>query len=166
METPLEYKARILGLMEGKEPLEVLRATPGNLATLIANASGEDLRWRPGKDTWSVGEILAHLADAEVGAYWRYRQIIEHDGITLSPFGQDLWAELGHYSDRDPHESLELFRLLRAEDLKMLENLTQDQWQRRGVHAERGPMTVRDLAVQIAGHDLNHVAQVHRILNS
>jgi hypothetical protein len=48
----------------------------------------------------------------------------------------------------------------------MLDNLTEDQWQRKGIHAERGPMTVRDLSAQIAGHDLNHVAQVRQILNS
>jgi hypothetical protein len=42
--------------------------------------------------------------------------------------------------------------------------LTPEEWQRNGIHAERGPMTVRDLAVQIAGHDLNHLEQVRKIL--
>jgi uncharacterized damage-inducible protein DinB len=166
METPLEYKARILKLMEGKDSLEVLRATPSRLATLIADVPDDALRKRPSPEKWSVGEILVHLAEAEVGAFWRYRQIIEHDGIALSAFAQDLWAELGHYSACNARESLELFRLLRAADLRMLDNLTEDQWQRKGIHAERGPMTVRDLSAQIAGHDLNHVAQVRQILNS
>jgi hypothetical protein len=31
-------------------------------------------------------------------------------------------------------------------------------------HAERGEMSVRDLALQIAGHDLNHVEQIRKIL--
>jgi len=46
----------------------------------------------------------------------------------------------------------------------MFDKLTPEEWQRHGVHTERGEMTVRDLAVQIAGHDINHIAQIQAIL--
>ena len=46
----------------------------------------------------------------------------------------------------------------------MFAQLTPEEWQRNGIHAERGPMTVRDLALQIAGHDLNHLEQIRKIL--
>jgi hypothetical protein len=32
------------------------------------------------------------------------------------------------------------------------------------VHGERGPMTVRSLMEHMAGHDLNHLEQIKRIL--
>jgi DinB family protein len=164
LETPLQYKARILGLMEGKDPVAVQRTTYPELARLVAGVSPEKLRQRPEPDRWSAAEVLAHLAEAEVVSTWRYRQMLEHDGCTLMGYGQELWASLGQYSERDPRESLEQIRLLRETNLRMFDRLTDEQWQRKGVHAERGPMTVRDLAVQIAGHDINHVAQVRRIL--
>jgi len=164
METFDQYKARILKLVEGKDPVAVQRTTVAALDRLIAEVPTEKLSARPSADRWSVAEVLAHLSEAEVSAFWRYRQIIEHDGCTLSPYGQDLWATLGHYGSRDPQESLALFRLLRAANLQMFDSLSEEQWERRGVHAERGPMTVRDLAGQIAGHDINHLAEVRRIL--
>jgi len=164
METPMQYKARILKLMEGKDPVTVQRETFAELSGLVAGRSDEELRKRPAPDKWSVAEILAHLAEAEVVSTWRYRQMLEHDGCTLPGYGQDLWADLGQYSTRDPHESLEQIRLLRESNLRMFDRLTEEQWQRKGVHAERGPMTVRDLAVQIAGHDINHLAQVRATL--
>ena len=46
----------------------------------------------------------------------------------------------------------------------MFDKLTPEQWLRHGIHAERGEMTVRELALQIAGHDVNHVAQIEAIL--
>lgn len=57
-----------------------------------------------------------------------------------------------------------LFRLLREANLRMFAQLTPEEWQRNGIHAERGSMTVRDLALQIAGHDLNHLEQIRKIL--
>lgn len=164
METPQQYKARIVGLMEGKDPVAVQRETVRELVHLIASIPVEKLGQRPAQDKWSVAEILAHLADAEVGSTWRYRQMIEHDGVPLSSFNQDLWERLGEYSSRSPEDSLELFRLLREANLKMFDRLTPEEWQRHGMHAERGRMSVTDLAVQIAGHDINHLAQLRKMV--
>ena len=164
METPTQYKERILGLMEGKDPVAVQRDTSQLFADLIQGIPAEKLRERPAPDRWSVAEILAHISEAEIGSSWRYRQMIEHDGGPLSSYDQDLWEALGEYASRDAEKSLQLFRLLREANLRMFDRLTPQQWQRHGVHAERGRMSVRDLAVQVAGHDLNHVAQIRTIL--
>ncbi len=159
-----EYKARILSYVEGKDPIEVQRQTPEVLAQLIAGVPDAKLRERPGSEKWSAAELLAHLADAEVGCFWRYRQMIEHDGSPLLPYDQELWNRLGDNGSRSPAESLQLFRLLRESNVGMLERLSGEQWERHGMHAERGRMSVRDLAAQIAGHDLNHLEQIRGIL--
>lgn len=162
----MQYKARILALMEGRDPVSVQGETARQLAHLVEGVPAEKLRQSPAPDKWSVIEILAHLADAEVGSTWRYRQMIEHDGIALTSFDQGLWQRLGQYSSRDPEESLRLFSLLRQTNLQLFDRLTPVEWERHGVHAERGPMSVRDLAIQIAGHDLNHVEQIRTILGN
>ncbi len=164
MSTPAQYKARILSYVEGKDPVAVQSETIGSLTQLLHAAPQNKLRQRPAPDRWSVTELLAHLADAEIGSSWRYRQMIEHNGCPLSPFDQELWNKLGDYANRPPAESLELFRLLREANLRMFAQLTPEQWQRHGVHAERGEMSVHDLALQIAGHDLNHLEQIRKIL--
>lgn len=164
MATAAEYKARILSYVEGKDPIAVQRGTLDSLAQLLEGVPESKLRERPAADKWSVAELLAHLADAEIGASWRYRQMIEHNGCPLAPYDQDLWNELGNYASRPPADALQLFRLLREANLRMFEQLTPEQWQCHGIHAERGEMTVRDLALQIAGHDLNHLEQVRQIV--
>jgi hypothetical protein len=164
MATAADYKARILSYVEGKDPVAVQRETPELLARAIKGLSHDKLRSRPAPDKWSVNELLAHFAEAEMGAFWRYRQMIEHNGCPLPSYDQELWSQLGDYSSQNPDDSLQLFTLLRRANLGMFERLTPEQWQRHGVHSERGEMTVRDLALQIAGHDVNHLQQVRAIL--
>ena len=113
---------------------------------------------------WSVAELVAHFAEAEVVNTWRYRQMIEHDGCPLPGYDQEVWHKLGDYGSRRPEDSLMSFRLLREANLQMFARLTPEEWQRKGIHAERGPTTVRDLVVLIAGHDLNHLEQTRKIL--
>jgi DinB superfamily len=164
MATAAEYKARILSYVEGKDPVAVQRETPEALAQLVAGVPSERLGTRPAPDKWSVAELLVHFAEAEIAASWRYRQMIEHSGCPLQGYDQELWHNLGDYAGRDPQQSLQLFTLLRKNNVDMFERLKPEQWECYGMHAERGQMSVRDLLQQLAGHDLNHLIQIRGIL--
>ena len=146
------------------DPLAMQREAPQTLARLIDGAPDEILSRRPAPGKWSIRAILAHLAEDELASSWRYRQMIEHSGITLLGFDQDEWARLGDYDSWTPHEALEMFRLLREANLRVFARLTPEEWQCYGIHAERGRMTVADLARHMAGHDENHINQVRSIL--
>ena len=159
-----DYQARLNAYTEGKDPLVMQQEAPAILLELIDGVNETELQKRPAPEKWSVGEILAHLAEDELATSWRYRQIIEHCGCDLASFDQDQWAHLGDYTSWNPKEALELFRLLRMANLRMLGRLSADEWQKFGVHAERGKITVSDLARHMAGHDMNHIDQIQRIL--
>jgi hypothetical protein len=160
-----EYLARIREYAQRGDPLDLQRQAPAVLAGLLAHASIERLTTRPSPEKWSIGEILAHLAEDEIATAWRYRQMVEASGIALAGFDQDLWARAGDYGSRAPDESLALFRLLRNVNLQFLRRLTVEQWECFGIHTERGRITVRDLAVHMVGHDANHVEQIRKILS-
>jgi DinB family protein len=163
-DTP-DYLARIRDQASGKDPLTAQAQSPALIAELIANIPADRLTIRPAPAKWSVAEILAHLAEDEIATACRYRQMVEHSGIALAGFDQDLWANLGNYSARDPHDSLTLYRLLREANLHFLRALTPEQWDSFGIHAERGRITVRDLVTHMAGHDMNHIAQIQKMLS-
>lgn len=163
-ETEEQYKKRLAGYIEGKDPLVIQRETPATLAHLIDGVSGQQLGHQPSPDKWSIVEILAHLAEDELATSWRYRQMIEHDGETLPGFDQELWARLGNYATWNVRDAFELFRLLREANLRMLSALSPEEWERRGNHVERGNLTVRELARHMAAHDVNHIQQIERLL--
>ena len=162
-ETVDEYKGRILGYLAGADPLVLQAKAPDVLAALVEGLSPEHLGQRPAPGKWSIGEIVAHLADDELVGAYRIRLILSVPGTPIQAFDQDVWARTGRYGTRDIAESLALYRALRLANLKLLQSLTPMEWDMFGVHAERGIESLRDIAMYFAGHDINHFRQIESI---
>ena len=163
-ETPQEYIKRILGNLEGLDPLKVQAGTAKKLERMIKGVPASKLCKRPAPEKWSAGEILAHLADSEIVIGWRLRQILGAPGTPIQAYDQDSWAAAGHYEKRDPRKSAEQFRVVREANLALLKSLAPEQWTHHGMHAERGEETIERIVQMMAGHDINHTKQVERIL--
>lgn len=162
-ETGQQYTKRILSHIDGKDPLKVQKSTAKKLDKLTRRLSKKEIRRRPAPGKWSVAEILAHLADAEVVGSWRIRQILGADGTPIQAYDQNVWAETFRYEDRDPRESLRLFRVLRENNLLLLKSVPRKLWENHGMHAERGKETIAQIVRMFAGHDLNHLQQIEKI---
>jgi len=163
-ETPEQYTERILSYIEGKEPLAVQASTAERLNQLIKSVANSELRRRPASEKWSVSEIVAHLADAEIVISYRLRLVLGSPGTTIDAYDQGSWAVSGHYGDRDPQKSLEQFRVMREANLLLLELLKPEQWKHYGMHSERGQESIERMVRMHAGHDVNHLRQIENIL--
>ena len=163
-ETAEQYIQRILGHIEGKDAMKSQIAAPRKFARLIRGAPKSRLTRKPAPGKWSVSEILAHLSDTELVVGYRIRKILESNGTAIEAYDQDRWAAEGNYGKRDPRVSLALFTALRESNLRLMRSLSKEQWQRYGMHAERGKESVETILRMAAGHDLNHIEQVERIL--
>jgi len=163
-ETPQQYTKRIMAHSEGEEPMKVQANTPKRLEKLIKGVSAAKLRKRPEPNKWSVAEIIAHLADVEIVVGWRMRLILGAPGTPVQAFDQDSWVTALHYDERDPKKDLAQHRVLREANLAMLKTLTPEQWKHFGMHSERGQESIEHFVRLIAGHDLNHIQQIERIL--
>jgi hypothetical protein len=165
-ETAQEYTQRLLGYLDGKPGLRVQQATPQRLSLLTKRVDRKKLAKRPAPGKWSVAEILAHMADSELAVAWRLRMILTSDGVPIQAYDQDVWAGTFNYSRRDPKDSLERFRILRASNVALLKNVPKNLLGNYGMHAERGKETISHLINMVAGHDLNHLRQVESIVET
>jgi hypothetical protein len=163
-ETVQEYTQRLLNYAEGKDPLRLQQAAPNRLALLVKGKTRKQLTRRPAPDKWSIAEIMAHLADAELAISWRLRQILASNAIPVQAYDQDLWAKTFDYAHRDPRQSLANFRALREANVTLLKSVPKKLWENYGVHQERGNESVSHIVRMAAGHDLNHLRQVETIL--
>jgi hypothetical protein len=163
-ETAEQYKARFATYTEGKDPVAMQCEAIQVITDLIAGVPVTKLKEPPVPGKWSVTEILMHLAEDELTSSWRYRQMLEHEIPLLAGFNQELWAEWSDYRSWAPDDALNMFRLLRRANLKLFAQLTPEQWERRGVHTERGRITIRELCRHMAAHDVNHIEQIRRIV--
>ena len=149
--------------METAALLERFRRAPELLAVVLTGVFGEeeDFTAAPGK--WSIRQLIAHLADTELVAAHRMRQVIAEDNPTLVAFDQEAWASCLDYARRKPKQSLETFRRLRAENCELVRELPPDAWQRKGNHTERGPVTLLELLQGYAEHVESHARQMQSI---
>ncbi|HVN03355.1 MAG TPA: DinB family protein [Bryobacteraceae bacterium] len=150
-------------MSEISELLERFRRGPELLALVLTGVSGEeeDFVTAPGK--WSIRQIIAHLADAEIVCAHRMRQIIAEDNPTLIAFDQEAWARNLDYARRKPKQSLESFRRVRAENYELLKELPEEKYARAGNHSERGPVTLRFQLELMAQHAESHARQMQGI---
>ncbi len=163
-ETVQDYIHRLLGYTGSKDPLKLLATAPQRIAKLLKGKSRAQLAKRPGPGKWSVVEILAHLADAEVAIGWRLRQILSTDGVELAAYDQDAWASTFNYAKRDPHNSMAAYAAARGANVLLLKAVPRKLWENAGLHSERGRESVAHMMQLAAGHDLNHEMQIERIL--
>jgi uncharacterized damage-inducible protein DinB len=163
-ETAQQYTHRILKNIEGRDALKTQAATAKTLSKLLKRATPAKLRKRPAPDKWSVAEILAHLADAEMIVGWRLRSILAAPGAPIQAYDQDALAAARNYAKHDAKKSLETFRVIRDANLALYKSLSPEQWKHYGMHAERGEETLERILHMMAGHDINHTIQIEQIL--
>jgi hypothetical protein len=157
------YGAAVLELVGDRNPIDVLRDTPGAAARAVATLTPQQLKTFEAPGKWSVAMVLRHLADTDVVWGWRMRLILAQDRPAITGFDQDLWAERLDYANADPNESLETFAILRRDNLRLIERATPEDLKRVGVHAERGEESAGLMVRLYAGHDLLHLNQIDRI---
>ena len=163
-ETSEQYKQRIYSYVAGRDAVKLQAAAGAKLAKLLRGVTPAKARKRPAPGKWSIAEIMAHLADTEVAMGWRVRMVLSQPGEAIQPFDQDAWAAAMRYEKRDARKSLEQFRGLREANVALLKSLAPEDWKKSSMHPERGELSVRAIAEMTAGHDLNHIAQIERIL--
>jgi hypothetical protein len=143
--------------------LERFRRGPELLAVVLTGVFGEEEDFVPVPGKWSIRQIVAHLADAEMVGAHRLRQVIAEDNPTLMAFDQDAWTRNLDYARRKPKQSLETFRRVRAENYDLLKGLPEIAFERAGNHTENGPMTLLRLLEGYAGHAETHARQLQAI---
>ena len=163
-ETADQYRERMFSHVGSNDPMKLQAAAPAKLARLLKGVTGAKARKRPAPGKWSIAEIVAHLADAELVGGYRIRAVLGAPGCPIIGFDQDVWVNALHYDKRTPQKSFEQYRALREANLALLKTLTPNQWKHEGIHNERGAESIGTIVRMFAGHDLNHFQQIERIL--
>lgn len=160
------YIEALLALLADRDPWEVQIGLVPRVRELIAGLDHQQLHHpeRPGK--WSIAAVIQHLADTEIVYGFRMRMILGSDKPLIQGYDQDDWARALHYDQSPADEALDELAVMRRANLRMLKGLDKDQWERVGIHSERGEESVRRIFDLIAGHDLVHLAQIARIKGS
>jgi len=142
------------------ELLERFRQSPSVLEKALDGVTEEESKFSPAPGKWTIREIARHLADTEIVAGWRLRQIIAEDRPALAMFDQDKWAANLNYNACDQRDSLLDFGVLRELNTSMLAAIPAEVYARVGIHPTRGETTLRFWVEIFTKHVDNHAGQI------
>jgi hypothetical protein len=148
------------------ETLDILERTPSVVGTLLRGTSPSWHAANEGPDTWSALDVVGHLIHGEETDWIPRAQIILEHGESR-PFERfDRFAQFGRFAGWSLDQLLDRFAHLRQANLKIVKDwrLTASQLALPGRHPELGSVTLRQLLATWAVHDLNHIAQIARVL--
>lgn len=140
-----------------------LATVPILIARITEASSEEDIHTPPVQGQWSIAEIFAHLRASDDMLMPRVYAILVRDQSPLTAYDERYWVEVVGYAEADFHPSLMLFTLRRAELVDVLRQLTSDDWQRIGIHEERGPISLLEMVKGWVEHEEEHYAQMANI---
>ena len=143
--------------------LKALREAGSSLISELYGIDEESLVWRPAEGEWSLKEIAAHLRDAEELALAQIDAFVAGSSSALPAWDVDLLPQERDYQSGEIARVLASFRGMRRETTYLLWALTEADWQRSAEHPYRGPVTLGELARELAQHDLEHLWQVRQL---
>lgn len=156
---------QIEGILKRAAAFEALEPAPRRLADMTKKLDDALLRRKPAPDKWSALEVVCHLRDVEQRWAERLVRIAFSDRPSFLPFDVNALAATRRYNEQDPGAALKDFARLREDNLRLLRVLPASQWNRAGVHAKYGELTVHRIVDMIINHDRGHFEQITRAVS-
>lgn len=143
--------------------LALLKTTPDRWTRLVEALPADLLAAPPAPGQWSALECLHHLVAAEAVFNYRLTSFLEREGRQFPAYDPD--APENRYDPNQPATELaEAFTQQRAVSLEQISRLTSADLNRKAIHGQLGPVTLREMIHEWAAHDLNHTIQAERAL--
>jgi len=149
------------------ESLSIYTDRLDELVDVFQDASADDgqlLDRRPAADSWSVSEVLHHLADAEMIQSVRLREMLAVDRPVWSDWDEASYGTALGYDTRPAGDALTLILSIRNVNSRLLAILSPEQWNRTAVHPVRGEVNVADWVQICHDHLAGHVLQSRRAI--
>ncbi|HRL11352.1 MAG TPA: HAD-IIIA family hydrolase [Aggregatilineales bacterium] len=137
-----------------------MRGNIGALYGLTSTIKPHFWNQHPDPREWSPIQIICHLIDKEVEAFYpRLERILTQDNpfiVETLPLGPDDYSPCAV----DGQDALEQFVAARERTLALIQTFTTNDWQRRARHSIFGNTTMLEMAHFSAQHDRLHLRQL------
>jgi hypothetical protein len=124
-----------------------------------------------GVGRWSCRVLLGHLADAELLFTQRMRRVLAETNPVFWVWDEDTFVDSGIYGTEQSVSKLPVagaigtIFTLRRWTLDLLRSLTPDAFDRKGLHPERGEMSLRTILEYDVWHLEHHAWYLNRKLD-
>ena len=149
-----------------EKSLDILERTPKVLNALLQGISDDWTTNNEGPETWSAYDVVGHLIHGEITDWIPRANIIlsKNPDKKFTPFNR--FAQFDEREGKSLQQLLEEFKILRERNIEHLRSkkITSSDLEKKGIHPAFGEVTLAQLLSTWVVHDLNHLAQVSRVM--
>lgn len=144
-----------------KYTLSALEGTPTVLESLLKGLPADLSLWdeRPDPERFTLREMIAHLADWELIWKMRIERILAEDNPALPDIDEGQRAIDNDYARQNPLQNITRFRSGREATIKILQSMTDEQWERTAQRENIGEMSLSTFVTMMLAHDGYHTRQ-------
>ena len=161
---PFELPA-LVSASEKKTFTETISTFPERIATLTQGLDEATLgnTYRPGG--WTIRQLVHHCADSHMNAYIRFKLTLTEDTPTIKPYEEAKWAEFDDYLLMPVKSSLAIIKGVHARWERLIESMSDEDFQSSYVHPEHGLHFRLDQALaNYNWHCKHHLAHIELAL--
>ncbi len=144
--------------------IDRLAAGADAIEALARGVAGDQARWRPAPDAWSLLEVVCHLGDEEDEDFrTRTDYLLHRPGEPFPAIDPQGWVAGRGYNDRDPAAALARFLAERRQSLDWLAALDGPDWESGTDHPVAGRITAGGMLAAWVAHDMLHIRQLNEL---
>lgn len=159
------YYQKYIDLVPEDDIIDALEVQLAESVALLRGVSEPEGNERHPPYTWSVKEVIGHLADTERIMGYRALRFARGDATPLPGFEEKDYVRAAHFDRLSLAELVSMVEAVRHVHVLFFRSLTEAEWSRTGL-ANDNAISVRALAYVMVGHGRHHTAILQRRLAS
>lgn len=150
---------------ETRSHIDDIAALPAELNDIVGNLNDEELERTYRTNSWTIRQVIHHIADSHVNAYIRVKSALTEDVPIIRPYDQDGWAALPD-SNVPVAYSLAIIEGIHTRLAVLLASLDERQLALRFYHPENKRLiTLAQTCAAYSWHGKHHLGHITLALN-
>lgn len=129
------------------------------LRETVDSLNEEELNKTYREGSWTVRQLVHHIADSQLNMYQRLKLALTDDQPTVPAFDQDQWA-IQPDTELPVESSLNMLAGINKRIVALGNKLTEEQLNRSFTHEVNGDITVSTKLAKLAWHEEHHLAHI------
>ncbi|MBY0095701.1 YfiT family bacillithiol transferase [Mesobacillus maritimus] len=121
--------------------------------------SEEELRKTYRDGSWTVRQLVHHIADSQLNMYQRLKLALTDENPTVPAFNEEKWA-VQPDTKLPVESSIKMLEGINERIVSLGKSLTEEQVDRTFMHQENGEIKVATKVAKLSWHEEHHLAHI------
>lgn len=136
-----------------------------NLKKTVEGLNNEQLQQTYRQNSWTIKQLVHHVADSHMNAFMRFKLTITEDKPTIKPYFEAEWAKLADCAG-SIESSLQIIEGVHTRWLELLNGMRKEDFNKTYIHPEFNKQyDLTEALCQYDWHCRHHLAHIKLALN-